>query len=355
MRTTIRIEAIFAVGFALLFVIPPPLTAENHYIVVDGQIVVKRTAGHDLTMTENFKSPYDHLIGLKQRHSLPKFSEPQVALIFDSYGGVDKAYKYLRTATRENPDDMANFNDLGNLWRVKGETFLAAECFRKVLSIDPQNTDALLNLACILQNVGYHLDAEGLLRIALEIVPNSVLHHFTLGNVLMAQQQPDAAAQSFQTALAIEPNFPLAQNSLVDMISQGWLPPIDGYQHQPLGLVGHQRKALPVDPVHLVQGMPASAGIQDLNTMDAIGRHHARSPPPPVSYGTQVFEMIVSHFVPIIVSIFIVLSLAAWNEQQAQEHSKARKEVAAQEAVAVPANSGGRKPGGSGAPGKKRR
>jgi tetratricopeptide (TPR) repeat protein len=110
----------------------------------------------------------------------------------------------------------------------------------------------------VLQNAGHPQDAEGLLRIALDLVPNSVLHHFTLGNVLVSQHRADAAAQSFQTALSIQPNFILAQDSLIDLISQGWLPALDG---QPGGgsLLGNPRKALPVDPVHLVQGLPAAS------------------------------------------------------------------------------------------------
>lgn len=327
------------------------------------QIVVKRTAGHDMVHAESFRRlphcqlqlpaivdgadlaachlsrscAYDHLNGLKQRASLPKFPEPQVALIFDSYGGVDKALQYLKTATRDNPTNPNIFNDLGNVWRVKGESYLAVECFRKALALDAQNPDALLNLACVLQNAGHPQDAEGLLRIALDIVPNSVLHHFTLGNVLVSQHRADAAAQSFQTALSIQPNFVLAQDSLIDLISQGWLPALNG---QPGGgsLLGHQRKALPVDPVHLVQGLPAASqhsaypgsgratAEQTFHQMQQSSRYEMK--PPSTPYVQQVVEMLLSHAVPIVVSIVIVTTLATWSEQRANQISGAQEEPA---------------------------
>ena len=269
---------------------------------------------------------------------------------------MDKALKYLKTATRENPTNPNLFNDLGNVWRVKGESYLAVECFRKALAIDAQNPDALLNLACVLQNAGHPADAEGLLRMALEIVPNSVLHHFTLGNVLVAQHRPDAAAQSFQAALAIQPNFVLAQDSLIDLISQGWLPALDGHSAVDIRMLGHQRKALPVDPVHLVQGLPAasqtarypeaSSGKDQVQTsFEQLYSSRYEMKSAQTSYAQQVIKSVMSNMVPIVVSIVIVTTLATWSEQRAQANSQ---QAAGKETEGMPKSvSGGRKSSGN--------
>jgi len=172
----------------------------NHFVIEDGKIVQKHTDENSglRAALESFTTEYDALDGIKNRASLPEFPEPPVAVIFKNYGSVDKASEYLKRVTLEDPDNANNFNDLGNVWRVKGHTTMAVDCFRKCLSLDPRNTDALLNLAVVLLNTGYPQDAERLLRTALELVPLSVLHHFTLGNALVARGLPDAAATSFR-------------------------------------------------------------------------------------------------------------------------------------------------------------
>jgi predicted Zn-dependent protease len=45
--------------------------------------------------------------------------------LFDRYGGVEKAFDVLLRSTRENPRDPVMWSDLGNAYRVKGESELA--------------------------------------------------------------------------------------------------------------------------------------------------------------------------------------------------------------------------------------
>lgn len=75
---------------------------------------------------------------------------------------------------------------MGNYWRIRGNTYLAIECFRKALSRKTDNADVLLNLARVLYNLNYQQDAAYLARISLQVQSpeqNSWLQHFTLGEV----------------------------------------------------------------------------------------------------------------------------------------------------------------------------
>ena len=66
----------------------------------------------------------------KQRVLRP---EPALAVLFNRYGGVEKAFDVLLRSTRENPRDPVMWSDLGNAYRVKGESELAVECFERAL------------------------------------------------------------------------------------------------------------------------------------------------------------------------------------------------------------------------------
>jgi len=277
----------------------------NHFVMQDGKIVQKEDAANDLDALESFHTEYDALDGIKNRAKLPEFPEPPVAIIFKNYGSIDKALDYLKRVTREDPDNVNHFNDLGNVWRVKGHTTLAVDCFRKCLSLDPRNTDALLNLAVVLINTGYPQDAERLLRTALEMVPLSVLHHFTLGNALVARGLPDAAAKSFRRALALQPDFVLAQNRLIELIALGWLPPVENIHNSStpaLPGVEHARElsksSIPVDPVHLVKTpkdhLDANRGFVRSNTR---------------SWTEKLESSIASHWLPIVTTIALVLTV----------------------------------------------
>merc|ERR1711907_410108 len=298
-----RGELIGTVGrcsLIILWSLSCTVRSANHFVLDGDQIVQKVTPGHGLDAFEAFETEYDILDGIKNRAKLRMFEEPPVAVVFEEYGGVDKALDYLRRATREEPDNPNHFNDLGNLWRVKGDTPLAVDCFRKCLSIDPRNTDALLNLAVALVNTGYPHDAERLLRTALELRPASVLHHFQLGNALVARGLPDAAAKSFRRALGLQPDFILAQNRLIELIALGWLPPVEtnGSAAIPSLEDSEHKNGLPMDPVQLVRTAEDQLEAQSKPS-------HTESK----SWFDSLQSSLASHWLPIVTTVALVLTV----------------------------------------------
>lgn len=120
----------------------------------------------------------------------------------------------------QNPKSVQVYNQIGNFWRIRGNTQLSIECFRKALSLSPNNPDVLLNTARVLFNLQYLDDAIFLTRRSLEMQPpdqNTWLQHFTLGEILKAYHHYHEASLHFQHALDLNPGFQPAQAHLRDM------------------------------------------------------------------------------------------------------------------------------------------
>uniref|UniRef100_A0A1I8J2Q5 TPR_REGION domain-containing protein n=2 Tax=Macrostomum lignano TaxID=282301 RepID=A0A1I8J2Q5_9PLAT len=164
---------------------------------------------------------YDHLRGIAARISLPAQAEPQVFSIFVQPGKPRPTERDVARAVSErlraSPKSAHALNQAGNLLRYHGRTLSAVECFRKALSVSPNNADVLLNLARVLFNHRYLEDAAYLARRSLETQPanrNAWLQHFTLGEILRAAGHSAEAAHHLRQAISLKPEFKPAQAQL---------------------------------------------------------------------------------------------------------------------------------------------
>lgn len=110
----------------------------------------------------------------------------------------------------QSPTSVVLCNQIGNFWRIRGNTYHSLECFRTALAHSPNNADVLLNLARVLFNLNYLQDAIYLTQQSLEMQPsdhNCWLQHFTLGEILKANGDVDEAGIHFQQALELNPSF----------------------------------------------------------------------------------------------------------------------------------------------------
>ncbi|KAH9504300.1 hypothetical protein Btru_064574 [Bulinus truncatus] len=176
---------------------------------------------------------YDHLRGISDRHHHSHIPEPDVAMVFQTNGKsseVDmndleqKLKKAKRDVEREGAAQKQQtaqvYNLIGNFWRIKGNTQTSIECFRKALSISPEDPDILLNLARVLFNLQYLDDAIFLARRSLHLQPsgqNAWLQHYTLGEILKSYGHPQEAAMHFNQALLLNPGFQPAKSHLRDL------------------------------------------------------------------------------------------------------------------------------------------
>ena len=125
---------------------------------------------------------YDHLVGIQNRASHPHNPEPDVTASFRSLVGknhkssandIDLIERKLKKSKRDKPKSVDLYNQIGNFWRIKGDTHKSIECFRRALAVSPNNAEILLNLARVLFNLQYLDDAIFLTRRSLEVIKKS--------------------------------------------------------------------------------------------------------------------------------------------------------------------------------------
>lgn len=175
---------------------------------------------------------YDHLVGIQTRATHPHIPEPEVASTFRSLVGskstktatldIDLIERKLKKFKRDKPKSVDLYNQIGNFWRIKGDTYKSIECFRRALAVSPNNADILLNLARVLFNLQYLDDAIFLTRRSLEVQPpdqNAWMQHFQLGEILKAYCHYQEAALHLRHVLELKPNYGPALAALQDMES----------------------------------------------------------------------------------------------------------------------------------------
>jgi tetratricopeptide (TPR) repeat protein len=116
---------------------------------------------------------FDDLVGIANRAKHKKNPEPDVLFTFTTKAktiklrknfDVDALEAKLRKAKRDKPRSVQLYNQIGNFHRIKGNALLSIECFRKALSINPTNSEVILNLARVLFHQGYLEDSIYLTR-----------------------------------------------------------------------------------------------------------------------------------------------------------------------------------------------
>lgn len=116
---------------------------------------------------------FDDLVGIANRKKHKILPEPDVLFTFTTKAksgklkknfDVDALEAKLRRAKRDKPRSVQLYNQIGNFHRIKGNALLSIECFRKALSINPTNSEVILNLARVLFHQGYLEDAIYLTR-----------------------------------------------------------------------------------------------------------------------------------------------------------------------------------------------
>lgn len=107
-------------------------------------------------------------------------------------------------------------NQIGNLWRIKGNTQYAIDCFRQALALDSTNSDVLLNLGRVLFNLNFVENSIFLTKMSLHHKqPRSAtwLQHYTLGEAYKTIRKYEEASLYFRKALELNP----AKHSIIEI------------------------------------------------------------------------------------------------------------------------------------------
>ena len=90
----------------------------------------------------------------------------------------------------------------------------ARQAYHRALELEPEMSDAHLNLGRLYHEAGMLRESEAHYRAALKYAPDEAAPHFNLGVLLQDLKRPREAARCYQDALARDPNFADAHYNL---------------------------------------------------------------------------------------------------------------------------------------------
>jgi Tfp pilus assembly protein PilF len=126
----------------------------------------------------------------------------------------DEAAECYRNALRTQPNDPEILTSLGEALSGKGDVAGAMQAYRQAIAARPGNLDASTNLAILLMRSGSIEEAISLLATALQRSPDAAhadIAHFNLGICYEKRERWYLAAQEYERALQLNPDFQAAQ------------------------------------------------------------------------------------------------------------------------------------------------
>ncbi len=146
----------------------------------------------------------------------PKLPEPnfQLAQILLAQGKEEEAANYLRAALRGNPAHVGSNVLLARYLASKGQREQAMPLLQTALSVNPNLPDAQFLLANLYAQSGRLPEALSLAKDLQRVEAKSARPWVLTGAVLVAQQNPRGAIDSFEKALKIDVNSVEAHRGL---------------------------------------------------------------------------------------------------------------------------------------------
>lgn len=122
-------------------------------------------------------------------------------------GHVDEAYAWVRAAIRQQPAFLAAYNTLAVLYQRHGDTALAERALAHVLAQAPTDTQAMTNLAQLLDGSGRAAEAAALRQTLRRLEPYPPFAYYQLGREAMARGDYAVARGLFEQEIAREPYY----------------------------------------------------------------------------------------------------------------------------------------------------
>jgi cytochrome c-type biogenesis protein CcmH/NrfG len=129
-------------------------------------------------------------------------------------GNHEMAVELIEKAVRQNGEQAAVFNNLGEAYKGAKRLDEAVRCYRKALEINPELAEVCSNLGNALRSLDQLEEAEEAFRQAIELKPDFVLAHFVLGTILREHGQLPEAERAFEEVLRLNPDFTDAAHAL---------------------------------------------------------------------------------------------------------------------------------------------
>ncbi|XP_014664880.1 PREDICTED: tetratricopeptide repeat protein 17-like [Priapulus caudatus] len=158
---------------------------------------------------------FEHLPVMQERRKLRAMPEKGLESAILEGVDVDTWGRHLYPSMRNNRKSWLFFNMASFYWRMKGEAYQAIECIRRALHFAPrEHTDfALVNLANVLHRAQHSQEALVVLKVSLDVAPELMVNHFTLGNVYAVLGDYNSSVLHFEHTVNIQPDFEEAEEA----------------------------------------------------------------------------------------------------------------------------------------------
>ena len=164
--------------------------------------------------TKNKKRSQGHL---QKKTSLQDTFKQAFAL--HQAGRLQQAETLYRRILTTQPDNPQALHYLGILAHQLGKNEIAAELINKALNCSPDYVDAHINLGITLKAQAKLDEAVASFQRALTLKPGNVLAHYNLGNTFKEQGKPDEAIICYRQALAVKPDYVEAYYNLGNILN----------------------------------------------------------------------------------------------------------------------------------------
>lgn len=121
---------------------------------------------------------------------------------------------------------VKTLNRLANFNRIIGDGPNAIECFRKALSLEPHNSDVLINLARVLFKLKFYDDAVYLTRKSIEYIRSQRspwFQHFTLAEIYHSTGHDHQALAHVRIALKLKPTHANSMRLATELASKTFI------------------------------------------------------------------------------------------------------------------------------------
>ncbi|MCH8096280.1 MAG: tetratricopeptide repeat protein [Proteobacteria bacterium] len=129
-------------------------------------------------------------------------------------GELEEAEKGYRTVLTVEPENTDALQLLGVLRHQQGDSNEAIRLIKKALKRDPDSPQCHHNLASVFNSLGRVDEAEKHFRKAVALDPNEAKYHANLGIVMGQKGREEEAIECFEKALRADPEWPAANREL---------------------------------------------------------------------------------------------------------------------------------------------
>lgn len=129
-------------------------------------------------------------------------------------GLTDEADALYRQVLSLDPDNVDALHMRGVLASQRGEVDAAIGLIERAAALNVESTTILSNLGTVYRSAGRLAQAEASFRAALDMQPTAAMTRFNLANTLAAQGQLEAAIAEYERALRDDPGNPGIRNNL---------------------------------------------------------------------------------------------------------------------------------------------